>query len=154
MPDPLIFLLVAAVLAAVGLVIFWPERGFFWRWQRARRITQRVLREDALKPIAANTSVMPLPEERAMALEPGEQLTALKSGEQGQVVSISPACRGAERRRLMDLGILPGTLVEAEMTSPSGDPTAYRIRGTLIALRREQANLIHIIRQPEVIHER
>jgi Fe2+ transport system protein FeoA len=44
----------------------------------------------------------------------------------------------------MDLGILPGTRIEAEMTSPSGDPTAYRIRDALIALRREQADLIRI----------
>jgi Fe2+ transport system protein FeoA len=30
------------------------------------------------------------------------------------------------------------------MISPSGDPTAYRIRGALIALRKEQADLIYI----------
>ncbi|RME45954.1 MAG: ferrous iron transport protein A [Caldilineae bacterium] len=59
------------------------------------------------------------------------------------------ACRGAERRRLMDLGILPGTLIRAEMVSPSGDPTAYRIRGALIALRKEQADRIYITRATE-----
>jgi Fe2+ transport system protein FeoA len=45
----------------------------------------------------------------------------------------------------MDLGILPGTPVAAEIRSPSGDPTAYRIRGALIALRRDQADLIHVM---------
>jgi Fe2+ transport system protein FeoA len=37
------------------------------------------------------------------------------------------------------------------MISPSGDPTAYRIRGALMALRREQADLIFITRQEEAL---
>jgi len=49
-----------------------------------------------------------------------------------------------ERRRLLDLGFVPGTTIEVEMVSPGGDPTAYRVRGTLIALRREQSSLIYI----------
>jgi DtxR family Mn-dependent transcriptional regulator len=100
-----------------------------------------------LAPIlAANISVMPLPREQIVEETPSERLTSLKPGEQAQVRNISQACRGLERRRFMDLGILPGTLVEAEMTSPSGDPTAYRVRGTLIALRQEQAEMINITR--------
>lgn len=51
---------------------------------------------------------------------------------------------GLERRRLMDLGIVPGTTITAEMRSPLGDPVAYRVRGALIALRRDQARLIEI----------
>lgn len=72
-------------------------------------------------------------------------LADLQPGQKGRVITISPACRGLERRRFMDLGILPKTIIAAEMTSPSGDPTAYRIRGSLIALRREQASFIQII---------
>jgi Fe2+ transport system protein FeoA len=44
----------------------------------------------------------------------------------------------------LDLGFVPGTAVEIEMVSPGGDPTAYRVRGTVVALRREQANLVRI----------
>ena len=72
-------------------------------------------------------------------------LADLQPGQKGRVITISPACQGLERRRFMDLGILPNTIIAAEMTSPSGDPTAYRIRGSLIALRREQASFIQII---------
>jgi Fe2+ transport system protein FeoA len=54
---------------------------------------------------------------------------------------------GAERRRMMDLGILPGTRIESVMSSPLGDPIAYRIRGSVIALRREQAQQIEIARE-------
>lgn len=50
----------------------------------------------------------------------------------------------AERRRMLDLGILPGTLVEAVMNSPLGDPVAYRIRSSVVALRREQCEMIEI----------
>jgi Fe2+ transport system protein FeoA len=49
---------------------------------------------------------------------------------------------------MLDLGIVPGTVVEPEMSSPGGDPIAYRVRGTLIALRREQADLIRVERLP------
>lgn len=51
---------------------------------------------------------------------------------------------GANRRRLMDLGILPGTVLRAELRSPLGDPVAYRVREALIALRREQAREIEV----------
>ncbi|MGD8858060.1 MAG: FeoA family protein, partial [Chloroflexota bacterium] len=40
--------------------------------------------------------------------------------------------------------VLPGTIVEAELVGPGGDPTGYRIRDTLIAFRREQADMIRI----------
>ena len=98
--------------------------------------------------VAANIFVAPLPEEQRME-GPYESLELLQPQERGKVVRLSPACRGLERRRLMDLGIVPGTVIEAEMRSPSGDPTAYRIRGAMIALRREQARQIYIERQME-----
>jgi ferrous iron transport protein A len=55
---------------------------------------------------------------------------------------------GAERRRMLDLGILPGTLIENVMRSPLGDPIAFRIRGAVVALRRDQAKLVRVERDP------
>jgi DtxR family Mn-dependent transcriptional regulator len=101
--------------------------------------------EHTLAPLLArNISVIPLPSAETVERRPQERLSGLKVGQAARVVTISPACRGAERRRLLDLGILPGTLVKAEMVSPSGDPTAYLIRQSLIGLRKEQADLIYI----------
>jgi DtxR family Mn-dependent transcriptional regulator len=101
--------------------------------------------EHLLAPmVAANIAVVPLPEERHEPAPTGEPLWSLNTGEKGEVVMLSPRCRGPERRRLMDLGILPGTVIEADLRSPSGDPTAYRIRDALIALRKEQAEWIRI----------
>ncbi len=75
-----------------------------------------------------------------------KRLSSLKPGELGRIVDILPECQGAERRRFMDLGIVPGTIVTAEFTSPGGDPTAYSIRHSLIGLRKEQADYISIER--------
>lgn len=69
-------------------------------------------------------------------------LDKLLPGQEATVAALETT--GANRRRLMDLGILPGTKLTAEMRSPLGDPTAYRIRGAVIALRREQAQQIQI----------
>jgi len=46
---------------------------------------------------------------------------------------------GMTRRRMMDLGLVPGTRVETLRISPAGDPKAYRIRGAVIAFRKEEA---------------
>jgi DtxR family Mn-dependent transcriptional regulator len=97
--------------------------------------------------VADNLSVVILPGETAAA-PAGRPLSSLRPGMRGVVLEISPRCRGAERRRMLDLGILPGTEIEAVMTSPAGDPTAYRIRDALIALRRTQAALIRIESDP------
>lgn len=101
--------------------------------------------EHLLAPIvAASISVRSLPEQAQEIACSGRPLHSLKPGQSGTVASLSPRLRGAERRRMMDLGVLPGTVIRAEITSPAGDPTAYRIRGALIALRREQADFICI----------
>lgn len=104
--------------------------------------------EHVLAPVvAANLSVEALPEEEVE--EPHERLSALDPGESATVLGLSSACRGAERRRFLDLGLIPGTEVEAELRSAGGDPTAYRIRGAVIALRREQAEKVHVARAEE-----
>lgn len=49
---------------------------------------------------------------------------------------------GPNRRRLLDLGLVPGSQVEIIRRSPAGNPTAYLIKGTLIALRNDDARQI------------
>lgn len=107
--------------------------------------------EHVLAPVLANNiTVVPLPEFKTEDLVEEEFLSGLRPGECAKVLGLAPACRGAERRRLLDLGFVAGTAVEVEMVSPAGDPTAYRVRGTVIALRREQAGLIRIATQKAV----
>lgn len=95
------------------------------------------------KAMAANVRAKPLADSEVFD-EGVTRLASLVQGEEADVVGLSPSCRGPERHRLLDLGVVPGTRVAVELPSPSGNPTAYRIRGAAIALRREQAERILI----------
>lgn len=53
-------------------------------------------------------------------------------------------CKGNIRRRLLDLGIVKGTKIKSILKSPCGDPTAFEVRGTILALRKEDSSLIII----------
>ena len=53
-------------------------------------------------------------------------------------------CNENIRRRLLDLGLVKGTKITPIFKSPSGDPTAFEIRKTLIALRKEDSQLIYL----------
>ncbi len=94
---------------------------------------------------ARNVTVQPLAAEAAVAAPP-DTLADAAPGETVRVLEISPVCQGAQRRRLLDLGVVRGTRITPELVSAPGDPVAYRIRGALIALRREQARWILVER--------
>jgi DtxR family Mn-dependent transcriptional regulator len=102
-------------------------------------------RELLLTPAAArNLTVEPIPE--AEHEEDLERLDALHPGESAEVIRLAATVQGPSRRRLLDLGVVPGTVIRADLSSASGDPMAYRIRGALIALRRVQAHEILVRR--------
>lgn len=67
-------------------------------------------------------------------------LNQLSPGSCGIVRKLT--AQGNTRRRLLDLGLINNTKVEALIKSPSGDPVAYEIRGAVIALRSEEASEI------------
>jgi Fe2+ transport system protein FeoA len=69
-------------------------------------------------------------------------LDQIKAGQQAVIVALEHS--GVQRRRLMDLGFVPGTRVEVALKNPLGDPTAYLVRGAVIALRRVQARHIQV----------
>lgn len=48
------------------------------------------------------------------------------------------------RKQLMNLGMIYGTEIESVCKSPSGDPCAYSFRGTLMAIRKKDAEKIII----------
>jgi DtxR family Mn-dependent transcriptional regulator len=103
--------------------------------------------EIVLAPLLTNNiTVAPISEEEQIITSPLASLSSLAIGEEAKVLGISKAMRGHQRRRLMDLGIVPGTTIRAEMKSAGGDPTAYTIRGALVALRDQHAEQIFIQR--------
>lgn len=52
--------------------------------------------------------------------------------------------KGADKRRMFDLGIIPGTEIKVLFKSPFGGITAYHIRGAIIAIRLEDSKKIVI----------
>lgn len=56
---------------------------------------------------------------------------------------------GELRRRLLDLGFAPGTSVTPLFKSPLGDPTAFEVMGSVVALRKEDAENIRVMYQKE-----
>ena len=76
------------------------------------------------------------------------RLSELKKGETGEIISVRVS--DDIKQRLLDLGFVPGTMVECLGKSPFGEPTAYWIRGTVIALRKEEGEGIRIKRPEHV----
>ena len=66
-------------------------------------------------------------------LVPGESATIIKISGQGPV-----------RRRLVDMGLTSGTLIEMIKVSPLGDPVEYRVRGYHLTLRKSEAKTIEV----------
>jgi DtxR family Mn-dependent transcriptional regulator len=90
--------------------------------------------------VAANVYLAPAPDRVGHAGV--MRLSDLGMGARGQVVGLDDACQGFSRRRLMDLGFTEGAEVRPNLTTFAGDPRAYEVRGTLVALRRDQASRI------------
>ncbi|MGV2941486.1 ferrous iron transport protein A [Mesobacillus sp. LC4] len=64
----------------------------------------------------------------------------LFEGVKGDLIKISTLrLEGIMRRRLLDLGFVPGAIVEVLRKSPLGDPIAFRVSSTSIALRKEES---------------
>jgi DtxR family Mn-dependent transcriptional regulator len=136
--PPVVFAQIVALGIYVGMEVRMEARA------EQRIVFDAEGRHVVLAPlIAANISIRKLDKEEA-ARESTATLAELHLGQQADVVRVSPACRGLERRRLMDLGIVAGTRVAYERRGLTGGLSAYRVRGTVIALREEQARMIGI----------
>lgn len=75
-------------------------------------------------------------------MNPFLSLNDIQPGQTAQVTELLVS--GAMRRRLMDLGLTADTQVECLGVSPLGDPVSYRIRGAVIAIRREYSRQIRV----------
>jgi ferrous iron transport protein A len=62
----------------------------------------------------------------------------------GTMVVVRSVADGSARRRLEEVGFVPGTRVTVERRAPLGDPTLYALRGSRIALRRAAAAYIEV----------
>lgn len=102
-------------------------------------------REYILAPaVAANVFLRPLPQDQQLP-HGAVRLFELAPGKKAQILALDSACQGFTRRRFLDLGLTPGTRISPELENSFGDPRAYRVRGTLVALRRDQSGQIWVL---------
>ncbi len=105
--------------------------------------------EFKLAPIVAANLTVALLEKDVPVEENRVRLSSLLEGETATIVGISKESRGEGRRRLLDLGFVRGSQISVDLISPLRNPTAYLIKGTSIALRKDQALKILIKKNDE-----
>lgn len=71
-----------------------------------------------------------------------EDLSQLPLNKNGIIDKIE--CDEGIKRRLLDMGLVKGTNIVPILVSPSGDPRAFLVRGTIIAIRKDDAKNIKI----------
>lgn len=70
-------------------------------------------------------------------------LSNLKPGEHGRILKLDSSI-GPIRRRLMDMGMIPGELIKVEKVAPMGDPIEVTVKGYNLSLRKGEARGIEI----------
>lgn len=73
---------------------------------------------------------------------PLKVLSELKKGEKGRVVKIGGS--GSIHRRLLDMGLVPGSDIEMQRVAPLGDPIEIKVKGYNLSLRKEEAASIQV----------
>jgi len=69
-------------------------------------------------------------------------LRNLPPGQLATVVKINGT--GALRRRIMEMGIVPGSVINVVRYAPLGDPLEIKLKGCFISLRKEEAELVEV----------
>ncbi len=70
-------------------------------------------------------------------------LSNLKPGEQGKILKLESSI-GSIRRRLMDMGVIPGETIKVEKIAPMGDPIEVTVKSYKLSLRKNEAKGIEI----------
>ena len=69
-------------------------------------------------------------------------LNEMKPGDRANILKISG--NGALKKKLLDMGVLPGTIIETIRVAPLGDPVEIKIKGYNLTLRKEEAASIQV----------
>ena len=69
-------------------------------------------------------------------------LHELKAGQRGVVVRVGG--KGPVKRRMMDMGLVPGTEVQVVRVAPLGDPIEFTVKGYSLSLRKSEAEAIEV----------
>ena len=69
-------------------------------------------------------------------------LDKLKIGNSAKIIKVNN--NGSIRRRLLDIGLIPGSIVTSYLESPFKDPIAYKIKNAIIAIRKNDSKKIEV----------
>ena len=69
-------------------------------------------------------------------------LMEMKPGQKAKIVKIKG--RGSTNKRIVDMGVEPGTMIEVERVAPLGDPVDVKVKGYHLSLRRDEATGITV----------
>lgn len=70
------------------------------------------------------------------------KLSELKINQEGKIISVNG--EGVLRHRLLEMGIIPGTIVKITKMAPLGDPIQIHIRSYELSIRKDDALLIEV----------
>lgn len=73
------------------------------------------------------------------------QVSELKVGHRARILSFGAADM-AYRKRLIAMGLLPGTEFTVIQMAPLGDPIEIKVRGFALSLRKNEANILKIVK--------
>jgi DtxR family Mn-dependent transcriptional regulator len=76
------------------------------------------------------------------AIIPTVTLRDLQPGQKGRVVKIK--ARGERNKRIVEMGITRGVIIEVERVAPLGDPIGIKVKGYHLSLRKEEAEGIEM----------
>ncbi|MDF3069096.1 MAG: iron transporter FeoA [Polyangiaceae bacterium] len=79
-------------------------------------------------------------------------LSEIKPGQIVEVVNV--AGQSSFRRRLMELGLVPGTRVELLRVAPLGDPVELLVRGASLSIRKAEAGVIEVVKESAASSEK
>ncbi len=82
-----------------------------------------------------------MPKEMVLMLKVA-RLNELEIGEKGKVIKVNG--KGEINRRIRDMGIVPGALIEVETKATLGDPIEIKVKGYHLTLRSSEAAGIDI----------
>ncbi len=72
-------------------------------------------------------------------------LMDLRPGDRGKVLGFAPGA-AEYRRRLMAMGLVPGTVFTVTRVAPLGDPVQLQVRQSALTLRKDEAAMLRIER--------
>lgn len=79
------------------------------------------------------------PEKRGKRTVP---LSSLKPGQKARIVKVRRG--GAVHKRIVEMGVTPGTMVEVRRIAPLGDPVEVKLRGYNLSLRKEETKEVEV----------